>query len=1622
MVNPVVSSERGLALQSLPAESGSFSYKVVTAPKGFFDQFKPNRLKEIKAHFDINQKGQLVQCSAELNALICTVKSCMALDAEDSGKAKAHFCYTALKNATRWLNIYSEFSQHLKTSEVLDCCKELNLLLQVLIDRKEVLENEPEAIQAFLKALIQLVGAQIEAKESNKILGYLEHGKDFLYQQFWRYYEQGEDGFAKTIFFYYVQCLEAEDVRGGEKNNIEKAQAPLKQIFKNLERKSYVPHQCSDVREITQGMTSLIYMDVFLLDFLYQFDERIMKNISPDLFEISSLRIHNWRLVQPSSPEILDNHREVYVELLSATSNAKLNSVAEMQITCKNQVEFSTGIKKNVRVHREKRQDLAQKIVCENEVLTRLASLDRRDDVVDQRLSKLDEKTRERSTESDQLSETTVHASQNKEEAVADSLNANIRKEGRRSVAHQRAFEEGNRWQVNHLDVSEDGVEVAGIDRRGREHSSGSESFNTNKSQTVKAKHKAGWGFSLLGFISGQKKGPAKTVTEATEKGNRSRKDTSQYSDNQSEARLHSAKKQEHQKSYESEAQERGSENIELQDGMEQGREYGHNQKVVLLKKDDLSDVTRLQNKFGLRGQGRNLHEFESSSRTNILLDKQQEESSSVRRSFNFEHTKGVIDCRTEEYTEDLIEKKTTENTETFALKQGYLLISKAEYMRKTTLVPVKFVMELECDSKGSNVNQIDIKGCPDYLHPLLARIQSAATHRFHVISHDMKVEAGPITVKNLALEVWDGDQATHDRANQLNIIFNRLGRFLDAICDRPSETAWAQYQMHKNAYVEEASLKYCDDATRSLYGMFTAFQDNQVVYQSDTFLRLHSQFQGIANAALIHQFQLAPPNQHSGKLFHQPLADGIVLGQKRMTLKDSCKNTIVVGSSGSGKTTRIIIPNLLQLENCSILVTDVDGEIYDKTAAAMEKKGFTVKVINIQDEGNSGDHFNPLDHLGTESYDDIKKMVDCIMKARGFDESKAEKDAFWVIGGKMVLEFALQLVLEEKKEGKIKKVNLAALHERVGRLTKEEVESYAQDKKEKHRVKSDALELMAKSIISGGSSFADRASYAKSAVNYCSSPIVRQLTDESTLDLSTIRKSSTVIYLKIGQTQLSQYQFLLSLFYTRFFSTCYKQSQVAVGPGYSPLPVVCLMDEFGHTPIPDFHTTLTTNRKHEIVVVAVVQSVSQVVELYGEQNSKTMLGGGFASKLYFALDPGDVQIARDMSDAYGKVTARVGRTVEASGVISHREEETEGLTVEEVMYPGEGNATFVHTGHRPIKLRLTPYFEDERLQQLINEPAKPADVVERSGPLSKEEAMQVLISFLRDKKPSINVQMVKKRINSGDKTKIEAYLKRQGFPLDDQIIQLVNHICADRSCLLKHLRFQSLDTAAQESLRTYVDLAQNVAGDEALELLVEFLDDLAEKGFRISEVIALKEAAALVQKNSQLYNLILKDLYLQCCINKDVSRETIFKGLERMCSGFQEDETLDYWRHLLEYMQALLSYICKNKPECNLQMLLATACLERLLSLGCTDLNSSQSKEFQKIINELKTLRNLPKLLVAQVLHVQGQSWEISKVSVVPGSSISRIDLAGEEAGKKVKKVIRFDREMGTLTFHKPC
>ena len=123
----------------------------------------------------------------------------------------------------------------------------------------------------------------------------------------------------------------------------------------------------------------------------------------------------------------------------------------------------------------------------------------------------------------------------------------------------------------------------------------------------------------------------------------------------------------------------------------------------------------------------------------------------------------------------------------------------------------------------------------------------------------------------------------------------------------------------------------------------------------------------------------------------------------------------LILGGSGDGKTTSLLIPNIL-LANMTNIILDVKGDLLKNYGGYLKEKRIAVKSINFKDMAQS-DQYNPFRYI--ENYTDMVELITNIQTSvKSPDAQKG--DPFWDDGVGLYLQSLFEYEwLQEKEEGR---------------------------------------------------------------------------------------------------------------------------------------------------------------------------------------------------------------------------------------------------------------------------------------------------------------------------------------------------------------------------------------------------------------------------------------------------------------------------------------------------------------------------------------------------------------------------------------------------------------------------
>ncbi len=318
-----------------------------------------------------------------------------------------------------------------------------------------------------------------------------------------------------------------------------------------------------------------------------------------------------------------------------------------------------------------------------------------------------------------------------------------------------------------------------------------------------------------------------------------------------------------------------------------------------------------------------------------------------------------------------------------------------------------------------------------------------------------------------------------------------------------------------------------------------------------------------------------------------------------------SNNNVIVIGSPGTGKSTGIVIPNLLTA-SASYVVLDVKGELADGYGSYLKEKGYQIKCLNLK-EMEKSNQYDPFHYIRKE--EDIIKLVTNI-QANTTPPDAMKGDPFWDDGLALYLMSLFYYVWMECK-GKERTMN------KVLELCNKEAEVLDEDG-------TTALGVMMERLTLGkyGKNHPAYIKYQKlkgghqetvksiilmvnAKLKFFETPGIRRIFEDDDMELESLGtgknrdgKTKTALFLIIPDNDNS-FAFVMGMLYTQIFETLIHVADLEYH-GPLPVPVEVWMDEFANGARPDrFENLITTLRSRNISALIFLQSVDQIKKIY---------------------------------------------------------------------------------------------------------------------------------------------------------------------------------------------------------------------------------------------------------------------------------------------------------------------------------------------------------------------------------------------------------------------------------------
>ena len=408
-----------------------------------------------------------------------------------------------------------------------------------------------------------------------------------------------------------------------------------------------------------------------------------------------------------------------------------------------------------------------------------------------------------------------------------------------------------------------------------------------------------------------------------------------------------------------------------------------------------------------------------------------------------------------------------------------------------------------------------------------------------------------------------------------------------------------------------------------------------------------------------------------------------LILNDKEAWVDNGEYHTLVIGSTGSGKTQTVIKPTVQLLAKAgeSMIITDPKGEIYEATANMLRDKGYDVQILNFRDPQN-GSSWNPLSlpyrMYKSGNQDKAIELLDDLALNILYDESSNNSDPFWEKTSADYFSGVALGLFEDAKEDEIN-INSISLMTTVG----EEKFGGSTYIKEYFSFKDPA----SASVINASSTINAPTDTKGSILSvfrqkiklFASRENLSEMLSHSDIELADIGRRKTALFIVV-QDEKKTYHSLVTILLKQCYETLIGVAQE--NGGELPIRTNFLLDEFANMPpLKDVTTMITAARSRHIRFTMIIQNYAQLNQVYGKENAET-IRGNCGNIIY--LISAELAALEEISKMCGEVKSKEDDKTASTPLV----------TVSDLQRMKQFEVIILRMRMQPFKTKFTPDFK----------------------------------------------------------------------------------------------------------------------------------------------------------------------------------------------------------------------------------------------------------------------------------------------------------------------------------------
>ena len=421
----------------------------------------------------------------------------------------------------------------------------------------------------------------------------------------------------------------------------------------------------------------------------------------------------------------------------------------------------------------------------------------------------------------------------------------------------------------------------------------------------------------------------------------------------------------------------------------------------------------------------------------------------------------------------------------------------------------------------------------------------------------------------------------------------------------------------------------------------------------------------------------------------------GIILGKaygKTLRLA-GFEGALVVAPTGSGKTTTIAIPNLLEWTGSGVF-NDLKGELFRLTGSYRQNKldneCFLWAPADIH---KSTSCYNPFFYVSDHPdcrIRDLQLIAETLIPATKLG------DGFWYQSSRELFLTLSLYLLETKGKARLSEIHDLSKQESFFAWLANEVivhEEFSKSLKQNAFALLGADEKTQKNILKD----------FHARMGLFNDPLVGYATRGNDFDFRELRKKKMSIYIQIPDGDKERLSPILTLFWAQLIHVISSHEPQAD----EPYGVLALMDEFGNMArINKLKEGLSFLRSYRMRCLIIVQYLAQIYSVYGRYDAKGFLNSKV--KVAFALN--DREDANFFSEVMGTQTVKVSSSSVNTSHGDHPGSRSENInfqsrplmTPDEIMQLSDKKAIILMEARNPIKADKCYWFKDPHYRYLL--------------------------------------------------------------------------------------------------------------------------------------------------------------------------------------------------------------------------------------------------------------------------------------------------------------------------------